>query len=145
MASRRSTSRNAVAPGLLLLLGGVWQAAGGVAAIADGGYFVAPAGYAFAFSIAAWGWVHLIVGASAVAVAVGVLRGSALARILGLALASASLISNFLWLPIEPGWSIAVIGVDVFVIWALATTGDRPLTAAFKETDRDGGAHRSCR
>lgn len=106
--------------GVLLLLGGIWQAAVGVAALAHGGQFTAPDGYTFTFSIAAWGWVHLIVGVFAIAVGIAVFGGGALARRLGMALASASLIANFLWLPIEPGWSVAVIGLDLFVLWALA-------------------------
>jgi hypothetical protein len=30
---------------------------------------------------------------------------------------------NFLWLPSQPFWAIALIAIDVIVIWALATTG----------------------
>lgn len=112
-----------VFPALMLLVGGGWQAFTGIAAIAHGGYFVAPAGYAFELNIAAWGWVHLIVGVFAIAVGIALFGGRPTVRLLALILASASLIANFLWLPIEPGWSIAVIGLDVIVIWSLATAG----------------------
>ncbi|SDE25194.1 DUF7144 family membrane protein [Glycomyces harbinensis] len=125
MTSRSSNARHTLPAALLLLLGGCWQIGTGVQALATGGYFTAPDGYSFAFSIAAWGWVHLIVGVVAAAVGVALFRGGSTARLLGLALASASLIANFLWLPIEPLWSVALIGLDVVVIWSLATAGGR--------------------
>jgi hypothetical protein len=110
-------------PALMLIVGGGWQAFTGIAAISHGGYFTAPPGYAFELNIAAWGWVHLIVGVFAMAVGIALFSGRPATRLLALILASASLIANFLWLPIEPGWSIAVIGLDAIVIWALATAG----------------------
>ncbi|THV29460.1 DUF7144 family membrane protein [Glycomyces paridis] len=117
-----------VAAALLLGLGGIGQAANGIAAVASGGYVTAPPGYTFEFSIAAWGWVHLAIGVLAIVVAVGLFRGGRLARILAFALAAASLVSNFLWLPIEPGWSVALIALSVFVLWAVTTAGE-PLFA----------------
>ncbi|MDN3240110.1 DUF7144 family membrane protein [Glycomyces tritici] len=127
MTATAVNARRLIFPALMLVVGGGWQAFTGIAAIAHGGYFTAPAGYAFEFNIAAWGWVHLIVGVFAIAVGIALFSGRPAARLLALILASASLIANFLWLPIEPGWSIAVIGLDAVVIWALATAGgDRP-------------------
>jgi hypothetical protein len=41
------------------------------------------------------------------------------ARVTGVALASVSAIANFLYIPYFPVWSIIVIALDVFVIWAL--------------------------
>jgi hypothetical protein len=34
-----------------------------------------------------------------------------------------SAIANFLWLPYYPFWSLLIIAVDVFVIWAIAAHG----------------------
>lgn len=122
MTARTFDAKRLVFPALMLVVGGCWQAFTGIAAIARGGYFTAPPGYAFAFSIAAWGWVHLIVGAFAIAVGIGLFTANPTARLLGLIFAATSLITNFLWLPIEPGWSVAVIALDIIIIWALATT-----------------------
>jgi hypothetical protein len=41
------------------------------------------------------------------------------ARVAGVFLASLSAIANFLYIPYFPVWSIIVIALDVFVIWAL--------------------------
>lgn len=45
-----------------------------------------------------------------------------MARGAGIALASLSVIVNFLWLPYQPWWSIIIIAIDVFIIWALCTS-----------------------
>ncbi|MCD0447351.1 hypothetical protein LO763_27415 [Glycomyces sp. A-F 0318] len=141
MTSRTLTSKRLVFPALLLVVGGCWQIATGVAAVARGGYFTAPPGYAFAFSIAAWGWVHLVVGVFAAAVGIGLFSGRPLARLLGVVVVSASLIANFLWLPIEPAWSAAVVGLDVLALWALATAAGRVPPA--RAGTADGGASRA--
>ena len=44
------------------------------------------------------------------------------ARWAGMALAVLGGLGTFLFLPIYPFWSIVVIAVDVFIIWALATS-----------------------
>ena len=40
-------------------------------------------------------------------------------------LASFSAIANFLYIPYYPVWSVIVIALDVFVIWALLTPRHR--------------------
>ena len=41
------------------------------------------------------------------------------ARVTGIILATISAVANFLYIPYYPLWSIVVIALDVFVIWAL--------------------------
>jgi hypothetical protein len=43
-------------------------------------------------------------------------------------LAVISGIANFLFLPYYPLWSIVVIALDVFIIWALASGGRRTVS-----------------
>jgi hypothetical protein len=42
------------------------------------------------------------------------------ARVCGIVLASLSAILQFMFLPYAPVWSVLMIAIDVFVIWALA-------------------------
>ena len=46
-------------------------------------------------------------------------------NIVGIALVVISGLANFLYLPYYPLWSIIVIAVDVFIIWALMTAPAR--------------------
>ena len=40
-------------------------------------------------------------------------------RLVGIVLAVLSMIANFLFVPYYPVWSLLIIALDVFVIWAL--------------------------
>ena len=46
-----------------------------------------------------------------------------LARTVGVFVAALSAIANFAFIPYYPIWSIAIIAVDVAVIWALTAHG----------------------
>jgi hypothetical protein len=109
----------------MMIVAGTWQVLVGIAALIRDDYFVTAAGYAYEFDLTGWGWVHLIIGAISVLVGFSLFTGTDWARALGVTVAIASMISNFMWLPFQPWWSIIVIALDVFVIWALASVGDR--------------------
>jgi hypothetical protein len=108
----------------MMIVAGTWQALVGIAALIEDEFFVAGAGYAYEFDLTGWGWLHLIIGVIAVLVGFSLFTGTDWARALGIAVAIGSMISNFMWLPFQPWWSIIVIALDVFVIWALAAVGD---------------------
>jgi hypothetical protein len=109
----------------MMIVAGTWQVLVGIAALIKDDYFVTAAGYAYEFDLTGWGWVHLIIGAISVLVGFSLFTGTDWARALGVTVAIGSMISNFMWLPFQPWWSIMVIALDVFVIWALASVGDR--------------------
>jgi hypothetical protein len=121
-ARRREWSAGGVVfAGTMMVVLGIWQVLMGIAAIAQGAFFVTPADYAYEIDIAGWGWIHLIVGAVVVLAGLGVFTGSTLARAIGILLAAISAISHFFFIPYYPLWSIVVVALAVFVIWALAT------------------------
>jgi hypothetical protein len=43
--------------------------------------------------------------------------------VFGIFLAVLSAIANFMFIPYYPFWSLLIIAVDVFIIWALAAHG----------------------
>ncbi|MEV7016176.1 hypothetical protein C1708_16975 [Streptomyces sp. DH-12] len=108
-----------VAAAVLMLFGGVMAIFEGIAAIAQDDVFVATRNFTYEFSLTGWGWVHLILGALVAAAGLALLRGAAWARAVGVALAGLSMIAHFVWLPYQPVWSIVLIVIDGFVIWAL--------------------------
>jgi hypothetical protein len=52
-----------------------------------------------------------------------VLAGRIWGRVIGVILAALSALANFAFIPYYPVWSLVVITLDVFVIWALTAHG----------------------
>lgn len=70
-----------------------------------------------------WGWVSLIWGLIVFLVGVGLFSGNFIARVLGVIAVAVSLVSHFFWLPAYPFWSMIIIIIDVFIIWAIIAHG----------------------
>lgn len=113
---------------ILMILSGLWSFFVGLTGILKGSFFVSVTNYTFNYSIHNWGWTHLILGAVVFAAGVCLLLGMMWARVVGIVLAVISGIANFLFLPYYPFWSIVVIALDVFIIWALASGARRPVS-----------------
>jgi hypothetical protein len=109
--------------GLMMIMVGIWQALEGLIAIFENEFYVATRNYLFQFDATTWGWIHLIVGVIVAFAGWGLLSGRTWARVVAITLAVLSAIANFLWLPYYPFWSLLIIAVDVFVIWAIAAHG----------------------
>ncbi|MGW7383924.1 DUF7144 family membrane protein [Streptomyces sp. NPDC054794] len=104
---------------VMLTIVGVLDVFRGIMAIARDDVFVTTPSYVFRFDLTGWGWTHLILGAIAVVVGIGLFQAPMWARIGGVAIASLIIIANFLDLPYSPVWSIVMIAFSGFVIWAL--------------------------
>ncbi|WP_030752039.1 hypothetical protein [Streptomyces griseus] len=91
----------------------------GIMAIAEDDVFLTTPHYVFQFDLTGWGWVHLALGVVALLVSFGLYRTSTWARVAGVAIAALVIIANFLSLPYYPAWSILMIAMSGFVIWAL--------------------------
>ena len=107
--------------GILLVISGLWDVLTGISGILADKIFVTTPQYVYYFDITGWGWVHLILGLLVAGAGVGVLKGTAWGRMLGVALASGSLLINFAFIPYYPIWSILIIALDVLIIWQLAS------------------------
>jgi hypothetical protein len=103
----------------MMIFGGAMAIFEGIAAIAKDDVFVATDNYVFQFSLTGWGWVHLILGIVVVLAGCALFSGALWARAVGVLLAGLLVIANFLWLPYYPFWSLVLIAINVFVIWAL--------------------------
>jgi len=65
----------------------------------------------------------MILGVLFILVGWFVLRAASWAIWTAIGLAVVNGVLNFIWLPSQPFWAIVLIGIDILVIWALATTG----------------------
>ncbi|WAZ22989.1 hypothetical protein STRCI_004300 [Streptomyces cinnabarinus] len=116
--------------GVLLMVNGVVAILQGISAIAADDVYDRIGDYVYKISLTGWGVILLCLGAVALVVGWGVLQGAWWARITGIFLASLSLIANFLFLPYQPVWSVLMVALDFFVIWALATAPDKEKAAS---------------
>ena len=115
--------------GIMLILGGAFQALQAIAAIVNDKYIVVLPNYVYAFDLTVWGWVHLLIGLALVAIGISLLMGQGWARMAGIVVAALAAVINFTWLPYSPLWAIVVIAIDVLVIWALVSSRQQAKTA----------------
>jgi hypothetical protein len=111
---------------VMLFLAGLLTLFRGIMAIAEDDVFVTTPNYAFQFDLTGWGWIHLALGAVAMIVSAGLIRPTTWARVAGVAIAALVIIANFLSLPYYPVWSVVMITVSGFVIWALCAVTSGP-------------------
>ncbi|MGS2809057.1 DUF7144 family membrane protein [Nocardia sp. MW-W600-9] len=110
-----------IGAGILLAVVGVLQILEGISAVANDDLIVVGPEYLYQFDLTSWGWWHIVLGAIAVIVAIGLLAGQTWGRVAAMVIAALAIIANFLWLPYYPWWSILIIIINVVVIWAVAT------------------------
>jgi hypothetical protein len=109
--------------GTLMVLGGLWSVIVGLVALSSSHVFIAapPTGYTYYWTYHGWGWVELILGIVVFAAGVCVFLAMPWARYVGAGLAVLSAIAQFMLIPYTPIWSIVMIFLDAFIIWALLT------------------------
>jgi hypothetical protein len=109
----------------LMVLSGLWSFFVGITGVLSQAFYLRVPNFTFSYSVHAWGWTHLVIGAIVFAAGVCLFLGMLWARIVGVVLAVISGIANFLFLPHYPIWSIIVIALDVIIIWALTVGSSR--------------------
>jgi hypothetical protein len=108
--------------GIMLIVGGGFEALQAIAAIVNDKYLVVLPNYVYSFDLTVWGWIHLLIGLALVAIGISLLMGQGWARVAGIVVAALAALINFTWLPYSPLWAIVLIAVDVLVIWALVSS-----------------------
>ncbi|MER7466951.1 hypothetical protein [Streptomyces sp. NPDC097981] len=91
----------------------------GIMAVAGDDVFLTTRSYMFRFDLTGWGWIHLVLGAIAVLVSIGLFRADRWARVCGIVVAGLVIIADFLSLPYHPLWSLVAIALSAAVLWAL--------------------------
>ena len=92
---------------------GLFQFLQGLSAVLKDKVFVASPDYVYSIDLTGWGWIHMLIGAAAVAVGIAVLYGQTWALVTGIVIAVLSAVANFAFIPYYPCWSILVIAIDV--------------------------------
>ena len=109
---------------LIMIMVGLFHAVEGLTALLDSEIYTVGVRYLFSFDVMVWGWIHLVVGALLIAAGFAMRTRRLWARSVGIVFASLSMIASFLFVPYYPAWSLLIIVLDVFIIWAMcAYTG----------------------
>ena len=109
--------------GTMMILVGAFQIINGISAIDDDKFYALTRHYFLSLDVSQWGWIHLILGILVAFAGFAVFAGRTWGRVVGIFMASLSAIANFMFLPIYPFWSIVIIALDIWIIWALAAHG----------------------
>ncbi|WP_324194532.1 DUF7144 family membrane protein [Nocardia terpenica] len=117
----RAAMVGTIAAAVLLVVAGAVQILEGVSAVEADDIIVVGPQYTYQWNSTGWGVVHIVIGALLVVVAGALFTGRIWGRAIAIVLAAASIVANFLWLPHNPWWSVLVIALDAFLIWAVAT------------------------
>ena len=109
--------------GIMMSLAGGFQFLAGLVALYEEDFYAATPNYLLRFDATSWGWIHLLVGLLVLLAGFAVIAGQLWARVIGIILATLSAAANFAFIPYYPFWSLAIIVLDIFVIWALSVHG----------------------
>jgi hypothetical protein len=96
----------------------------GIGAIATSGFYVRDTQYVLG-DLETYGWVMLVVGAVQFCAALGLLAFAQWARWLGVASAAVNAIVQLLVMPAAPFLALALLAVDVLVVYGLIAYGQR--------------------
>ena len=107
----------------IMILIGIFEAFAGLEAIIDDDFYVVTQNYAFDLDTTAYGWIHLILGIVIVCAGFALWARKTWAAIVAIFLAMLSAIANFFFIPYYPFWSILMIALAIWVIWAITRPG----------------------
>jgi len=110
--------------GIIMFTAGVFNVIEGILALAREDFFlVRSSGLVINMNYTAYGWALLIFGIVLVIAGYSVMAGKTWARVLAIILAVLNAIGHMVFAPAYPLWSVMVIVLDVFVIYALVVHG----------------------
>jgi len=107
----------------MMILIGAFHIIAGIAGILEDEFYTVTPNWVLQFDVTTWGWIHLIAGIVVLLAGFGLFSGAVWARTVAVIIATVSAIANFAWLPYQPFWSLTMIAINVFVIWALTVHG----------------------
>jgi hypothetical protein len=100
---------------------GLWNLLSGIAAISKDDAVENLGKVLFGLDITTWGWFWLVVGAVQILTAVLIFQRSTVGQLIGIGWATISATLAVFVIFVAPIWALAVVGVNMMVIWALAS------------------------
>jgi hypothetical protein len=110
--------------GFMMLFLGIMHLVVGFAALFKEDVLLVTDGSVWLFDYSVWGWLHMLGAALVVWAGSSLLAGKMYGRIMAAFLALGSAAINAAFIPVYPIWSILMIVLNVFIIWAVIVHGD---------------------
>ena len=104
---------------VLLVISGLLHLMEGLVALYNNNVYLVTEKALVAFNFTAWGWIHIILSIILLTAASSVLVGGYWGRTIGVIVASLSIVANMAFMSSYPIWSIVMITIDSFIIYAL--------------------------
>ena len=108
---------------IMMMVGGTMSAFNGLIAIFKDEVYVVGDENIVALDFTSWGIIHLILGVIVIFAAFALLRGETWARFIAAVLAGISIVAQVGLVQYYPFWALAIIAIDVAVIYAVCTMG----------------------
>lgn len=112
--------------GIVMAVVGAFAVLEGILALALPTTYISADGAVLALDFVGWAWIHIILGVLVLATGISLLGREVptWARGVGVTLVALNMLVQLAWLPAYPIWSIILLALDVFVLYALIVTWD---------------------
>lgn len=112
------------AAAMILVLGGIHVIAGLTGIFSPDYYVATQTGKLLVFDYTVWGWIHLVLGAGMIALAVALMAGKTWAQIVSVGLVAAGMVVDLAFIGTYPFWSIISLIISGLVLYAITLHGD---------------------
>jgi len=109
--------------GVMMAILGFFEMIAGFTALFKDTYYAVLPNSIVSWNFTTWGWIHLITGIIILLAGFAVFAGQVWGRAVGVLIAVLAAVSNMLFIPAYPIWSIIMIVVCFLVIYALIAHG----------------------
>ena len=110
---------------IMLVMGAALSIIWGIAAVSSSHFVVAGAAYILS-DLNTWGWIVMGFGVVEALAAVSVWRGGEFGRWFGIIAAGLGGLAAMMSIPAYPFWALALLAIDVLIIYGLAAYGGKP-------------------
>jgi hypothetical protein len=110
--------------GAMMMLSGLFNLVTGLVAIFDDEIYVNGPRATVVFDLTAWGWIHVILGFILFVIGIALLGGYLWARLTAVVIVGLNMLTQLLELPAYPLFSIIIIALNVFIMYALLVHGE---------------------
>lgn len=109
--------------GFMMIVSGFMQIISGLTALLNSEWLIVGQKNLLLLNFTAWGWTHLLIGLVVILAGFYVMHGASWARFIGVVIAATGLIANLAYMNTYPFWAIALVVIDILVIYALTVHG----------------------